>query len=111
MSKKIYKILSKQDWNDLKKQDEIKGAGIDLTDGFIHFSTKEQTPGTLERFFADRDDLLLLAFEEKTFGDTLKYEESHGKSFPHVYGTFKPSDVVWEREIKLENGKHIVKWD
>jgi uncharacterized protein (DUF952 family) len=49
-----------------------------------------------------------LAFDESTFGDELKYDTNSHGTFPHLYGSFKPSDVLWEKKIDLVDGVHKV---
>jgi uncharacterized protein (DUF952 family) len=56
----IFKIVNKEEWARQCANGAFVGAGIDVTDGFIHFSFAEQVAGTLERFFPRRGDLLLV---------------------------------------------------
>jgi uncharacterized protein (DUF952 family) len=88
-SKLVYKICSEEAWT----SEEIRrGSGDDRRDGFIHFSTAAQVPGTLTRHFADKRRLVLLSFEAAAFGDRLRWEPSRGGAlFPHLYGSIEPS--------------------
>ena len=38
----IYKICKEDDWHNAQKNGSFNGAGIDLKDGFIHFSSSKQ---------------------------------------------------------------------
>ena len=42
----IYKICKEDDWYNAQKNGSFKGAGIDLKDGFIHFSSSKQVKET-----------------------------------------------------------------
>ena len=46
----IYKILTKNEYEVFKKTDYYSGTEKDTNDGFIHFSTKDQLIGTLEKY-------------------------------------------------------------
>ena len=69
----------------------------------MHFSTSEQLIGTLEKCYADADDLVLVAVDPKALGDALKWEPSRdGALFPHLYATLPLSSVTWTGEIGRE---------
>lgn len=54
-------------------------------EGFIHLSRLEQVPGTIARFFAGRDDLLLLELAAR--GLPVRHDAvPGGETFPHLYG-------------------------
>ncbi|MDG1010838.1 MAG: DUF952 domain-containing protein, partial [Amylibacter sp.] len=48
----IYKILRSDEWVAMQAANETAGAPIDLTDGFVHFSTAEQVMETAAKHFA-----------------------------------------------------------
>ncbi len=76
------------------------GSAHDRRDGFIHFSTAAQLPGTLEKHYAGQSDLLLIAVEEGDLGPALKFELSRGGDlFPHLYGPLPLAAVRWVRPI------------
>lgn len=88
---------------------ETPGAPIDVADGFVHFSTAEQTPETLARHFAGQRDLVLLACEAEAMGDALKWEVSRGGAlFPHLYRPLRLSDVAWHRPIGWDGTAHVL---
>ena len=43
----VYKICTKSEWRDAKENKIFKGTSLDLKDGFIHFSDKNQVKQTL----------------------------------------------------------------
>jgi len=82
----IYKIVTREQWDEAKTMGVFKGAPVDLEDGFIHFSTAEQAAETAAKHFAGQDNLLLVAVDAKALGKPLIYEPSRGgKLFPHLY--------------------------
>lgn len=74
---------------------EISTRGRTLQEeGFIHFSTRAQLPGTA-RFYDGLDDLVVLVVDPERLGIPVTYEapEPGGEEFPHVYGPL-PVDAV-----------------
>src|SRR5207248_2557230 len=53
---RIYKILSRSEWAAAHEAGRFAGSGIDLADGYIHFSTAAQAQETARRHFAGRAD-------------------------------------------------------
>ena len=64
MAALIFKICDRAEWNVAIALGAYRGSAKDRQDGFLHFSTKEQLPGTLQRYYAGADDLLLVAVAE-----------------------------------------------
>jgi uncharacterized protein (DUF952 family) len=84
---RIYKILKGEAWAAAERAGRFEGAGIDLADGYIHFSTAAQAPETARLHFAGQADLVLLRIDAGTLGEALKWEPSRGgQLFPHLYG-------------------------
>lgn len=106
----IYKVCDRDSWADARARGVYTGAPVDLEDGFIHFSTAGQLPETLEKHFAGRDDLVLLAVPIVRLGDALQWEPSRGGDlFPHLYADLAVSAVVTERLLELgADGRHIL---
>jgi len=103
----IYKIFRADEWTAFQTQGETQGAPVDLSDGFIHFSTAEQAPETAAKHFANADGLVLLAFDADAMGDDLKWEPSRGGAlFPHLYRTMRLDEVLWSKPLPLEGGAH-----
>ncbi|MCV9962629.1 DUF952 domain-containing protein [Pararhizobium sp. BT-229] len=109
MSSIIYKIVPATLWQDALNSGEFKGAAIDLTDGYIHFSTAAQAKETAARHFAGQEGLLLVAVDGEKLGDRLVYEPSRGGDlFPHLYGPLCLDAVLWEKPLPLDaDGNHI----
>ncbi len=104
----IYKIVPDALWQKAKHEGVFKGAPIDLTDGYIHFSTADQVKETAARHFADQQDLLLIAVDGGALGDKLVFESSRGGDlFPHLYGELPLNAVLWETPLTLgDDGAH-----
>ena len=91
----IYKILPRAEWEAACAVGEFAGSAIDVKDGFIHFSASDQWPETLQKHFAGRGDLLLVAVEAAALGPQLKWEVSRGGAlFPHLYGALPTALAV-----------------
>lgn len=104
----IYKILPESEWNSALSQGEFSGAGIDLADGYIHFSTANQVRETATKHFAGQAGLVLLAVDADQAGEKLKWETSRGGAlFPHLYRALKSNEVLWCRPLPIgEDGAH-----
>jgi uncharacterized protein (DUF952 family) len=104
----IYKILSQSIWAEAVRTGVFEGAGIDIADGYIHFSTASQMRETAAKHFAGQADLVLVAVDGNALGAALKYEVSRGDDlFPHLYAPLKTSDVAWVKPLPLNaNGVH-----
>lgn len=104
----IYKIFRAPEWAELRQNGTTAGAPIDITDGYIHFSTAEQAAETAAKHFAGSDDLFLIAVESDRLGDDLKWEVSRNDAlFPHLYRALEIADVHWAQPLPLENGAHV----
>jgi uncharacterized protein (DUF952 family) len=104
----IFKVCAREEWAAAEASGLYQGSADDRRDGFIHFSTKAQLPATLAKYFAGRDDLMLIAVESETLGDALKWEPSRGGDlFPHLYGALPTSAALWARPLPLERGDEI----
>ena len=108
-SKKIYKVLSRDLWSAAELAGQFEGAGIDLADGYIHFSTDEQLVETVEKHFAGQTDLVLVTVDANALSsESLKWEPSRGGAlFPHLYEPLPMSAVKSVDDLPLgEDGKH-----
>jgi len=105
----LYKIVTETLWQDARAAGVFRGAAIDLTDGFIHFSTAAQAVQTAALHFAGQTGLLLVAVDGAALGDKLIFEPSRGGDlFPHLYADLPLSAVLWEKPLLLDaEGKHI----
>jgi len=106
----IFHIATAADWRAAQACGRYDGSALCRRDGFVHLSTRDQVEATLARFFAGRDDIVLLAADRAPLTPRLRWEEVPGKGvFPHHYGTL---DVTWLRELgRLRlgaDGRHLL---
>lgn len=100
---RIYKILPRAEWSAAHDAGRFAGSGVDLADGYIHFSTAAQAPETARRHFAGQADLVVLEVEADDLGEDLRWEPSRGGDlFPHLYGTLNASQVRYVTEAPLD---------
>jgi len=105
----IYKICGARAWSRAQDTGRYEGSAVDVQDGFIHFSAKDQLRGTADKHFAGRSDLFLVAVDEDSLGEVLKWEPSRGGAlFPHLYSALDISLVAWIKPLSIDEfGKHI----
>lgn len=104
----IYKIFRRTEWATLQATGTTRGAPVDLSDGYIHFSTADQARETAAKHFKGQADLVLAAVEAEPLGDALRWEKSRGGAkFPHLYGVLRRGDVVWTKPLPLRDGAHV----
>jgi uncharacterized protein (DUF952 family) len=100
MATLIFKICDRREWTADIASGVYGGSTKDRQDGFLHFSTREQLPETLQRHYAGADDLLLVAVDADILGDALRFEPSReGALFPHLYSHLPLAAVRWAEPI------------
>lgn len=105
----VLKIIDRSSWEKARREGAYHGSADDRRDGFIHLSSPSQARGTAEKFFAGKDDLVLVALDAAGLGSALVWEPSRGgELFPHVYGPLDLGAVLWERPLPLDGeGRHV----
>ncbi|MBX7199124.1 MAG: DUF952 domain-containing protein [Rhodospirillaceae bacterium] len=97
----IYKILPRGEWLAAQKSGTFTGSGIDLRDGYIHFSTAMQAHETARLHFRGKADLVVLAVDAT--GLDIVWEPSRGGTlFPHLYGALPVTAVIAVHEAPLD---------
>jgi uncharacterized protein (DUF952 family) len=80
------------------------GAPIDLADGYIHMSTRDQLTETVDKHFAGQSDLWVAAVDLDALGDAVKWEVSRGGAeFPHLYGQLTLETVIAYSPLERED--------
>ncbi|MEM9367351.1 MAG: DUF952 domain-containing protein [Planctomycetota bacterium] len=104
----IYKILTASQWTQIKNVHAWLGSEDDQRDGFIHFSTRDQVDGTIQKHFSAKDALVLARFSVKGLGKNLRWEASRGNAlFPHLYAPLtKQSLLSVEPYLAPETTRH-----
>ena len=102
----VYKILSIEEWNKAQKSGFIN-TNLDIKDGFIHFSTASQLATSLELYFSNHQEVILLLPNMKKIKANLKYESTKPDSkrngfFAHLYSDLSAEDIAKSWLIKRE---------
>ncbi len=99
----IYKICERAAWQAAKSAGLYRGSALDISDGFIHFSSAAQVSETAAKHFAGQTDLILVAADGDALGAALKWEASRGGAqFPHLYAALPLTAVRWARPLPDE---------
>lgn len=94
----IYKLFRAPELSELVAAGETLGSAVDRADGYVHFSTEAQLPGTAAKHFAGEAGLWLVACEAAALGPALVWEPSRGGAlFPHLRRALTRGDVAWIR--------------
>lgn len=103
-----YKILTADQYAQLKADGVFAGAPVDLADGYIHMSTRDQAAETAAKHFAGQDRLVMVMVDLAPFGEAIKWEESRGGAlFPHLYGHLPLIAVAGKVVLRIgEDGLH-----
>jgi len=105
----IYKIFRAAEWAAFEAAGQTLGAPIDITDGYIHFSTAAQVAETAAKHFAGEDGLVLCALDAGSLGPELRWEPSRGgQLFPHLYRELDATDLLWTKPYPLGPDGHIL---
>ena len=104
-----YKIVTRVNWTSFieSKKTECYGFDNDLTDGFIHLSTRDQIINTFNNKYrttsTDKDQYNLLAIDLAHNPDIIKYERAkNGLLYPHLMGTINDKNLLWS--LSLSHG-------
>jgi uncharacterized protein (DUF952 family) len=90
----LYKLLSADEWALAQAYGRFDGSEVDVRDGYVHLSARDQVVGTAAKHFAGRTGLVLLTVDPARLGAALRWEVSRGGAlFPHLYGPL-PLDAV-----------------
>ncbi|WP_414694135.1 DUF952 domain-containing protein [Phenylobacterium sp.] len=99
---RVYKILTRAEWEAARAAGRYEGSRVDLDDGFIHLSTAAQAPETARRHFAGQAGLVVVEFEAGDLAPALQWEPSRGgELFPHLYAPLDPAKALTVREAPL----------
>ena len=89
----IVHVIGRDEWAAVA--DVLAPASLDA-EGFVHCADPDQVAGVIERYYADRDDLLLLQIDVRRVEAPIVREDTtgRGEAFPHVYGPIPRAAVV-----------------
>lgn len=98
----IYHITTQDAWKAAQDEGKYRAASLE-TQGFIHFSDREQIVRVANAVYAGQADLVLLCVDESKLhalmlreppDPQVPAEHYSGELFPHVYGALNPEAVV-----------------
>ena len=93
----VFKVLTTEDWNRSQKSGYIS-TDLDEKDGFIHLSFANQLPLTLQLYFDNVQEIVLLKVDQKNLTNEIIYEDSNSKKrmgkFPHLYGKLAIENIL-----------------
>ena len=90
-----YKVLTTDQFEQMRRDGYFHGAPVDIADGYIHMSSASQLGATIDKHFGNRTDLVLAAVNLAGLGDAVRWEPSRGgQLFPHLYGVLPMEAVV-----------------
>jgi uncharacterized protein (DUF952 family) len=95
MDQIAYKIISATELEQMQRDGVFHGSAVDLADGYIHLSTKDQLAETLAKHFRGMADLVVLAVDLSRVTAPVRWEPSRGgQLFPHIYGPLPMTAVL-----------------
>jgi uncharacterized protein (DUF952 family) len=97
----IYHVTTAAEWKTALEKGAYESAAL-AEEGFIHCSLEEQVAGVLERYFADKTNLVKLVIDTDKLNSQFIYEWSPSTTdtFPHVYGPINTDAVINVEKIK-----------
>ena len=101
----LFHLAVREEW-DTSASGDTYVPGAYATESFIHCSYRDQLAGVYERYYAGRDDLVVLELDrgrlEQLVGAALVVDESStttGELFPHVYAPLPRAAVRTVRAL------------
>lgn len=107
MSRCIYRVVSREDWEQAQALGHVPRSGADDRDGFVHLSTLETVLQTANLYFDVSEEPRVLKIDAALLGDDLKWESvasRGGARFPHLYAPGIPLSTV-QAAIILEHAE------
>lgn len=102
----LYHLAVDAEWVKAIESGAYRRSTIDLSleeEGYIHASLAEQVPGTADRYYRGRDDIVLLRIDPAKVDCEIRVEDlgGTGTAFPHLYGALPVTAVVSARAVPL----------
>jgi uncharacterized protein (DUF952 family) len=79
------------------------------SDGFVHFSYRHQVAGTVNNFYRDHQDLIVIEVDPALLAEPVVDEDLYGMGevFPHVYGAIPTGAAVAEHSLRRSAGGEL----
>jgi uncharacterized protein (DUF952 family) len=97
----IYHITNLHDWESAKDEDLYISPSL-KDEGLIHCCLDEQVADILDRYYKDKNDIVVLTIDTEKLRSQLVYEWSPSleATFPHIYGPINTDCVIGVKHIK-----------
>ena len=103
----IFKVIDKDEWQKAKQTGTYNGSEKDIKDGYIHFSEEQQVKETLNKYYKNKENLILLKVHTLNLEHLLWEQASNGDMYPHLYSSLDVKYVKDEFELILDkDGNH-----
>ena len=90
----FYHITTPEQWAKFQNQDFYEAESLH-TEGFIHGSYPAQLEETMNLYYKNQPEVLLLDIDPSVLTATLVIETSrNGELFPHIYGAINKMAIV-----------------
>lgn len=95
----IYHIVLPEVWEQVRGERLYRHESL-AAEGFIHCSYDDQVDGVIGRYYAGRDEIVILTIDTELLAARLVAEPSTGgEIYPHIYGPLNLNAVV-DAEIR-----------
>ena len=103
-----YKVLTAAQFAALQSG-PFEGAPVDIEDGYIRLSNAAQLTGTVRKYFAGQEGLVVVAIDLSSLGALVRWEVSRGgQLFPHLYGHLSIVDVLAHAPLRWREGQVVL---
>ncbi len=98
----IYHLTQKKNWDEALIHGFYDAPSL-YNEGFIHCSEKEQVAASLNRYFKDQSEIVVLTIDKAKLHAKLQYDfsTSLNQNFPHIYGPLNIDAVIDVQMIKF----------
>lgn len=92
----VYRLATAAEWREAQVYGVVPKREIDVKDGYVHLSTRNQVLETARRHFAGASDLLALEIPLAPIANDVKFEiaPKREEAFPHLYRALRREDVA-----------------
>ncbi len=105
----IYHVTTSALWKQFAFFDFYEAPSLQ-SEGFIHASRADQVQETVNRYYSNEPEIILLTIDTTLLAAALVYEEAPNRKeeFPHIYGKLNKDAIINEATIaRQKDGYHI----
>ena len=107
----VCKIMTPEEWHGsiARGKDYVAVSEADLRDGYLHCSSPDQVPGTLAKWYAAMDSVMVVTIDTARLDSEVKWEPNAvGELFPHIYGAIAPGAVSGVAKLRRDSTGELV---